>query len=482
MMIGAIDASPLYRIANPRSIAVWGASNRLSSMGTLLLGSMQEDGYTGAIYPVHPREQTVRGLKAYTDVADLPETPDLAVIVLPTAAVCEVLEACGRKGIRQAVIVSGGFKEIGGDGIVLEQRLAAIAERYRIKLLGPNCLGSANPHINLNMTPLPNFGRAGYVGLASQSGSFIAQMYDYLDRFGLGFSTAFSVGNQLNTDLIDCLEYLGACPQTRVIALYIESINRGRAFIEAARAIVPHKPVVALYVGGSESGRRAAFSHTGSMSGPDDLYEAVFRQCGIIRAQTVSELFDFCWVLGSQPCPTGNRLAILTHSGGPGAAAADISCRVGLSLPGFSEETRRQLAPFIPNTGNVNNPIDLTFTKDPQDFFLSIPRILLADPGIDMLMIYFLMPVDIMRRRMAELGLTEEQIAAYLEEMVRKNGETATTLRDTFSKPVVGFTYRSLREVLVRGIIENELPVFPNPERAARSLAALVQYHRRPKA
>jgi len=477
-MIQSIEESPLYRIVNPRSIAFFGASSKVSSMGRLLLKSTQDSGYKGTIYPIHPSEETVLSCKAYKKVADLSEVPDLAIVVLPTAIVCQVLEECGEKGIRQAVIVSGGFQEVGGKGIELEKQLAATAKKYDIKLLGPNCLGIANPSLGVNSTPLPIEGKPGFIGLASQSGSIVAQMYDYLDRFGLGFSTAISIGNQLNTDLIDCMEYLAVCPKTKVITLYIESINRGKRFMETARAITRTKPIVALYVGGSETGRKAAFSHTGSMSGPDCLYSSAFQQSGIVRAQNISELFDFAWALGNLPKPGGNRIAILTDSGGPGAIAADISGRIGLDLPGFSAETREKLAPFIPGTGNANNPIDLTFLTDPSDLFLNIPQVLLEDSNIDMLMIYFLLPVPIMRMRMSSMGMSDDEIDQHLEEVTRKNVEMVTTLSQTFGKPVVGFTFRSLRESMVRRIIESGVPVFPNPERAAKSLAALVDYHR----
>ena len=286
-----IEKSPLYPIANPGSIAFFGASNHLSSMGSNLLASLQALGYPGRVYPVHPREATVRGLPAYRSVLDLPEAPDLAVLVLPADVVLPTLELCGRKGIPCAIIVSGGFREAGPAGAELEAKLLGIARRYGLRFLGPNCIGVANPHHRLNTTFLECEGRPGHIGLASQSGSFITQMFNYLARRSLGFSSAFSVGNEADLDLVDCLAYLGACPRTRVIALYVEGIRRGRRFMETARRIAAQKPIVAFYVGGSEAGGRAGRSHTGALSGPDEIYDAVFRQSGIIRAQSISELF-----------------------------------------------------------------------------------------------------------------------------------------------------------------------------------------------
>jgi len=222
-MIASRNESPLYPIANPRSIAFFGASNSFSSMGTSILRSILADGFTGKIYPIHPREKEVLNLRAYAQVSDIPEAADMAFIVLPTKIVAQTLAACGEKGIRHAVIVSAGFNEVGGGGVELQAELLEVADRYGIRFTGPNCIGVANAHANLNATFLPSEGKPGFIGMASQSGSFITQMFSYLNqRFGRGFSTGFSLGNEANIDMVDCIEYLGACPHTRVIALYIE--------------------------------------------------------------------------------------------------------------------------------------------------------------------------------------------------------------------------------------------------------------------
>lgn len=396
-MIQNIDQSSLFPIINPKSIAFFGASNRFTSMGTNQLSSLEALGFEGNVYPIHPKEKRVLGLEAYQSVQDLPEIPDLAVMVLPSGIVPPVMEECGRKGIKHAIVVSGGFNEVGGEGVELEKKLIAVAEQYGICFLGPNCLGVVNPHHKFNMTFLPFEGRAGFIGLASQSGSLITQMFGYLDRFGLGFSSGISVGNEANVDIVDCMEYLAVCPHTKVIALYIESIRRGRAFIELARSIVPSKPIVAFYAGGSEAGKQASFSHTGAMAGPDSLYDGVFRQCSIIRADSITELFDFCWVLGSCIRPQDNRVIVQTHSGGPGAAAADACSRNGLELPQFSENTLEKLATLVPHTGSVNNPVDLTFSKNPMDYFADIPDALLEETAANGLLIYILTPGQIIR-------------------------------------------------------------------------------------
>ena len=234
----SIFQSPLYPIANPKSIAFFGASNNYSAMGSCILSTILSDGYEGTVYPVHPTENRVLNLPAYAGVKEIPAIADMAFIVLPTKIVAQTLKACGERGIRHAVIVSAGFNEVGGQGVERQQELQQIADQYHIRFIGPNCIGVANSHIKLNATFLPSEGKQGFIGMASQSGSFITQMFSYLShRFGQGFSTGFSLGNEANIDMADCIQYLGACPNTKVIALYIESIRQGQKFIEIARNV-----------------------------------------------------------------------------------------------------------------------------------------------------------------------------------------------------------------------------------------------------
>ncbi|MEA3470564.1 MAG: CoA-binding protein [Thermodesulfobacteriota bacterium] len=475
-MLKSITESPLYPIVNPKSIAFFGASNNISSMGTTQLNSLMGLGFEGTVYPVHPKEETVQGLKAYRRVLDLPEVPDLAILVIPTRIVGKTLSECGKKGIRHAIIISGGFGEAGKKGKALEKEIIEIADNYGIRFIGPNCLGVTNPHHKLNTTFLRYEGPAGFIGMASQSGSFVTQMFDYLARRGLGFSTAFSVGNEANVDIVDCIKYLGACPNTKVIALYIEGIRNGKAFIKAAREITPHKPIVAFYVGGSEEGKKAGLSHTGAMAGPDKLYDGVFSQSGVIRAESISELFDFCQVLACLPKPAGRRVVIQTHSGGPGATAADSCGRLGLELPPLSPETEEKLAPLIPHTGSINNPIDLTFAKNPMDYFSNIPEILLGENNTDMLMIYFLMPTAMVRQSLEQMGVTEEEVEKKSIELIEGLCESVSGLLKAYGKPLVGYTFRSLSDHFIKGLLRRNVPVFASPEQAVRALQALVKY------
>jgi acyl-CoA synthetase (NDP forming) len=477
-MIESIETSPLYPIANPKSIAVFGASNSVTSMGTSLLDSVLDLGFEGEIYPIHPKENQVQNLKAYRSVLDLPNVPDLALIVLPTRIVSEAMDACGRKGIRHAIVISGGFKEVGGEGVNLEKELVAVANKYGMRFLGPNCIGVANPRHKLNTTFMAFQGAPGFIGMASQSGSFVTQMFSYLSDYALGFSTAFSVGNEANIDIVDCMEYLGACPDTRVIALYIEGIRRGRAFVETARSIVPKKPIVALYVGGSEAGSRAGLSHTGALAGPDRLYEGIFRQGGIIRARSVMEMFDICWMLGSVPRTKGPRVVIQTHSGGPGVEAADACGRAGLELPSLSPETIKRLSPLIPRTASISNPVDFTFGKNLIDYFSKIPKVLLDEKNADILLFYFFTPTQRLQRMMRQMGVPSEQIAAQAAKLVDAYSESIMRLFENHDKPFVGYTFQNLNDPLVRVLIERGIPIFPGPQRAARAIEAAYRYTR----
>lgn len=476
MMITDINTSRLFKIANPKSIAVFGASADAMKMGSVQLDSIRSLGFEGTLYPVHPKEKEILGYKAYPSVADLPEVPDLALIVLPTAIVVDTLEACGRKGIRHAVVVSGGFKEVGPEGADLEEKLIAVARKYDIRFLGPNCLGVTNPHHKLNSTFMLHEGDPGFIGLASQSGSIVTQVFNYLAQMKLGFSTAFSVGNEASIDIVDCLEYLGACPHTKVIALYVEGINRGREFVEVARRIVPHKPIVALYIGGSEIGGRAGMSHTGALSGPDPLYNGIFRQAGIIRAHSLTEMFDICWALGTLPPIKGRGVVIETNSGGPGGMAADACDRADLTLPSLAEETLAKLKPLLPATASLNNPVDMTFARNYDDYVITIPKALLEDDSCHALMIYFVSFAAMLKRMYSRKGESTEKAVQDAEAIVKRQAEGLIELVQRYGKPVIGFSLRGYDEPLLASLIQKGIPVYQDPVRAVRAIQAMAEY------
>ncbi|MEI8190602.1 MAG: CoA-binding protein, partial [candidate division NC10 bacterium] len=283
--------NPLHLLLHPRSIAIAGASNNPMKMGTLQALSILKDGWQGKFYPLHPTEKTVLGHRACASPLDLPETPDLALLVVPTAAVVPLLEAFATIGTKRAIIISAGFRETGAEGRRLEGRIKEICATSGMRLLGPNCMGIINTAISLNVTVAAMEDRPGSLGLASQSGTYVTQTLAYLRERGIRFSKAISCGNEADIDIIDVLEYLGADKQTRAIILYIEGIRDGRRFIETARRITPVKPVLAQYVGGSTAGARAGLSHTGALAGPDLLYDGILRQAGIIRCNSIEELY-----------------------------------------------------------------------------------------------------------------------------------------------------------------------------------------------
>ena len=256
----------------------------------------------------------------------------------------------------------------------------------------------------------------------------------------------------------------------------MEAINRGRAFLETARAIIPHKPIVVFYSGGSEEGKRASFSHTGAMAGSDQIYDGVFRQSGIIRANSITELFDFCWVLGSQPRARGSRVVIETQSGGPGAAAADACGRFGLQLPSLSPETIEKLTPIVPHTGSVSNPVDMTFFKEVSHYFYDLPKILLEDNEVDMLVIYFLLPTQVVEQTLSRTGLPREKVLIESRKLIDDQAESVARVAASSGKPLVGYTFRGFGENLIKGLVDRGVPVFPDPQRAVRALKALVDY------
>ena len=471
-----IENSPLKTIMQPESVAVIGASNRMLNMGTTLLNNILAFGFKGQVYPVHPKSEEVLGLKAYPYVSEIPVVPDLALVVVPPRVVAQVMKACGEKGIRHAIIISGGFKELGQEGKQLEDELLSVAKRYRIRFMGPNCIGVVNPSHRFNTTFFHyDASMEGFIGMASQSGSFITQMFYHLKKFGLGFSQGFSVGNQTDIDMADCVEYLGECDRTKVIGLYIEGLKQPRKFIRIAREVSRRKPIVALYVGGTEAGSRAGGSHTGALSGADKIYDGVFRQCGIIRARNIEELFDFCWTLGTQPLMSGNRVVVFTSSGGPGTCAADAANRSGLRLPLLSAKTQEKIRNAIPHTGSLNNPIDLTYNRNYEDFFDLIPCTLLEDESIDGILMYFLITSDYFKRLLGKAESPISTIKEFEEYLLGLCSGFAKIVK-SYKKPLLGSSFLMRSERFIRELEDLGIPILPSPERSAHAMGALYRY------
>ena len=468
---------PLYQIMHPKSVAIIGASNDVTKMGTIQLLNLLAGKYPGKIYPIHPQEETVLGLKAYHNARELPELADLAILTLPTSAVPEVLQGLGGRGVKRAIIISGGFREVGEQGKALEEQIVAIARKYGIRFLGPNCIGVIHPSFNLNPTMYPYLHQPGAVGVASQSGTYVTQILPLLAKSQIGYSQAFSVGNGADLDLMDCLEYLGSDPETKAIALYIEGIKRPREFIEAASRVTRVKPVVALYVGGTEAGARSAASHTASISGPDNLYDALFRQCGVIRAYSVEDLYEWAWALASLPLPKGRNMAILTHSGGPASSLADACNRFGLKVPIFAEHLRDQIRQFLPAMASAGNPVDLTFFMDMGVLMKKLPKIILQDPSIDGLLLHGVQGSSYFRSLM-ETAKDRVRVPPYekVRDFFLAALESLVQLPETHGKPVITSAFVDRDDDAVAFVQDRRVPCYRSPERAVRAMAALCQY------
>ncbi|MDD5224767.1 MAG: acetate--CoA ligase family protein, partial [bacterium] len=398
------NTNPLKEIMNPRSIAFLGASNNLLKMGSMQLLNLINAGFKGPIYPVHPDLDTVLGLKAYPSIESIPEVPELLAIVLPTKIVPDFIEAAGKKGTRRAVIISGGFSEVGAEGKNLQARLMETANRYGIRFVGPNCIGLLNTGNGLNTTPFHYGVEEGPIGLASHSGTYCCHTYPYLASLGTGFAEAISLGNAASIDVVEAMEYFLGQPRVKVIMLYLEGIRRVPEFIKTARRVSKEKPIIALYVGGTEAGARAASTHTAAISGPAALFQGILRQAGVVQARNTEELFDGAMALATQPPCRGKKMAIMTNSGGPGAAMANACSLQGLELPEFSPEIQARLRKHLPHTGTCRNPVDLTFSVNMDDYYVHIPTILLENPDIDGLFFYGVFGPELLLEQKKKIG------------------------------------------------------------------------------
>lgn len=469
--------NPLHLLMNPGSIAIAGANNNPMKMGTLQALSILKDGYQGALYPVHPTEKTVLGRRAYSAVADLPEAPDLAVLVVPTRQAAPVLEEFGKLGTPRAVVITAGFRETGDEGRSLEERLKEIARRYGMRFLGPNCMGMLNSQRSLNLTVAQLTGKPGMLGMASQSGTYVTQTLAYLRDRGIRFSKAISVGNEANIDIVDALEYLGEDEHTQAVILYIEGIRDGRRFIEVARKITPRKPVLAQYVGGTGAGARAGKSHTGAMAGPDFLYEGIFRQAGIIRVHSVEDLYAHGWALAAQPPLKGRRLGIVTNSGGPGTAISHNVDLGGLEVPRYSEALQARIRPMIPPHASSANPVDLTFHLDMQVLSTAIPELIMQSGEVDGMILHGALMSGFMREvypHVRELAgdVTEDRFLARFKRDLTKT----VALPREYGIPLLVSSFFGAGDDYTRAYQENDVPVFDAPEKAARCMASFLRH------
>jgi len=447
----------LEALLRPRSVAVIGASRSRDSLGGAILHNLLEAGFQGPVYPVNPNTSHVQSVPAYPDVESIPGDVDLAVIVIPAAHVLETVEACGRKGVRGLIVISAGFKEVGPEGAERERELLAAARRHGMRLVGPNCLGLLNtdPTVSLNATFAPVDALPGRVAFSSQSGALGLAILDYARRLALGISQFVSVGNKADVSGNDLIEFWERDKGTDLILLYLESFGNPGKFTQIARRVARKKPIVAVKGGRSKSGARAASSHTGALAGSDVAVDALFHQSGVIRTDTIEDLFDTALLLAYQPVPAGDRVAILTNAGGPGIMAADACESAGLTLPSLQPKTMKALRAFLAPEASVKNPVDMIASADAPSYEQAL-RLLTADQNVDAVIVIFVPP-----------------LATGAPEVARAILAGAAGSK----KPILSCFMGShgLPESL-QSLNEGHIPSYAFPEAAARSLARVAKY------
>jgi acetyltransferase len=378
--------SGLEAFFGPAAIAVIGATEREGSVGRTILQNLVQGHYRGKVFAVNPKHSEVLGIKCYPNVAALPEPVDLAVIVTPAATVPAVVRQCVDAGTRSAIVISAGFKERGAEGVELEHRIQAELRRGSMRLVGPNCLGMMNPSIGLNATFAHDLARRGNVAFLSQSGALLTAVLDWSLREQVGFSAIVSTGSMLDVNWGDLISFYGEDPQTKSILLYIESVADARSFLSAAREVALSKPIIVIKAGRTEAASKAASSHTGAMTGSDDVFDAALRRCGVLRVQSIADLFYMAEVLSKQPRPRGPRLTIVTNAGGPGVLATDALIPNGGELTPLSPDSLSSLSEFLPPHWSHANPIDILGDADPELYEKAV-KIAIADPSSDGLLV-----------------------------------------------------------------------------------------------
>ncbi|HTQ79487.1 MAG TPA: acetate--CoA ligase family protein [Thermoanaerobaculia bacterium] len=443
-------------IFEPLSIAVVGASRRRDSIGFALLHNLVLSEFNGALYPVNPNAQVIHSLKCYPDLRSIPDPVDLAVILVPRALVQGVVEAAVEKGVRGLVVITAGFAETGPEGAAREERLRAAVRASGVRMIGPNCMGVINTAsaVSLNATFAPTPAQPGPLGFVSQSGALGVAILNVARDLGIGLTQFVSMGNKADVSGNDLLEHWEDDPETRVIAMYLESFGNPRRFTEIAKRVSRKKPILIVKSGRTEEGARAASSHTGAIAGTDVTVSAFLEQCGVLRANTIEELFDIARALARVPLPEGNRVALVTNAGGPAIMATDACVNLGMKIAELSEATKATLRAALPPEASVGNPVDMIASARAADYARTL-AVVLDDPGVDLALVinvtpFLTSPIDV------------------LEE----SGRVASTRR----KPVLAVMmateefYESTKE-------RHDLPpVYRFPESAARALAMLARY------
>ncbi|MFQ4141809.1 bifunctional acetate--CoA ligase family protein/GNAT family N-acetyltransferase [Chlorogloeopsis sp. ULAP02] len=455
------EHQPLSSIFLPETVAVIGASDSPGSVGRTLLWNLISNPFGGTVFPVNPKHHSVMGIKAYKNIAELPEPIDLAVIATPASTVPGIVRQCVEAGVKSAVIISAGFKEIGELGIELEQQILQEARKAKLRIIGPNCLGVMNPHTGLNATFASAITRPGRVGFISQSGALCTSILDWSLRENVGFSAFISIGSMLDVGWGDLIYYLGDDPRTSSIVIYMESIGDARSFLSAAREVALTKPIIMIKAGRTEAAAKASASHTGALTGSDEVLDAAFRRSGVLRVTRISELFNMAEVLAKQPRPKGPRLTIITNAGGPGVLATDCLISTGGELAELSTDTIAAYNEFLPPYWSHNNPIDILGDADPERYAKTL-EVAAQDPHSDGFLV-ILTP-----QAMTDPTQTAERLKSCVE-----------VLHDTSlkGKPILA-SWMGGAEVMAGEAILNRASIstYPYPDSAARVFTYMWQY------
>jgi acetyltransferase len=445
-------------IFSPKSIAVLGASTAKGKVGHDIFANILRGNYQGTLYPVNSKARSVLSVKAYPTILDIPDQIDLAMVILSPHLALKSIEDCVKKGVKGIIIVSAGFKEVGGEGVEIENRIAQMCAEAGIRLVGPNCLGVINPSpdVSMNASFSARMPSPGNISFISQSGALCTAVLDFAAHRGFGFSKFISIGNKADVDELDLLKYYHKDPKTDVIMIYMEELQRaGAEFIQAVHEMTNGEkptPVLAIKSGRSVAGAAAAASHTGSLAGPDTLYDAIFNEAGIIRCNTVNELFDYAEAFSCRKIPSGNRVAIVTNAGGPGIIATDMTVSSGLELAKFSESTVEELRKYLPVTANFHNPVDVIgdATRDRYENALAT---VISDRGVDAALII----------------LTPQSMTDAIG-----TAQAIVEISQKTPKPVV-CSFMGIVDVSegVHMLQKNRIPVYTFPENAAAALGKL---------
>lgn len=478
-----VDSS-LTPFLNPKGVVVIGVSREPTKLGYFLARNLLNSGYSGAMHYVNPKGGRLFGREIYPTVAQVPDPVDLAVVLVPPPAVPAALKEIGQRGIKASIIATGGFKETGPEGAKLEKECIEIARSYSMRLVGPNCVGLVNTHLPVDTTFLqPPGPPAGEIALISQSGAMCAAVIDWVKGQGFGLSHLLSLGNQADVNETDMLTAIAGDEKTQAVAMYIEMVANGQRFVEQARAASSKKPVVALKVGRFAAGQKAAASHTGALAGSETAYTAAFSRAGILRANTSEELFQWAKTLAWCPLPNGNRVAILTNSGGPGVAASDAVEMNGLALAELTPATTEALKAMLPAAASARNPVDMIASATAEQFAGCL-NLLLADEQVDMVLVISppppptttgavakaIIPVIQMAEKPVAIVFMGDKLIAEGIELLRAAKIPEFRFPEAAASALAALWQRKL--MLSRLSEETVIPPGINPERAAEILAA----------